>query len=147
MGSIPNEIENHCKAAVSDIKKEVRSRAYRASNALLNSAKLVLRGKRSGRMYRIPYTKKKYRASAPGEAPANRLGLFRESWSTNPYSSNSGTAAHACIESRQRVQGGQLLGELLENGHGNTAPRPYRQKVIDGAKDKIHAIFNEPYNK
>lgn len=138
------QIESRRKAATDSIKQQMRSRTYRASNELLNSAKLILRGRRSGRTYRIPYTKKSYRASAPGEAPANRLGTFRESWKTNPHTSDGGTVAHASIESRQRV-GGRLLGELLENGHGCTAARPYQQAVKDRALDKIKEIFDQPY--
>lgn len=137
-------IERRRKAATDSIKRQMQSRTYRASNELLNASKMVLRGRRSGRTYRIPYTKKHYRASAPGEAPANRLGMFRESWKPNPHSSEGGAVVHACIESRQKV-GGRLLGDLLENGHGNTAARPYQQAIKDRASDKVKRIFDEPY--
>ena len=65
------------EVTVKDIRSAVQNRTYRASNELRNAALHVLRGKRSGRLYRVPNTKQKYRASAPGEPPAARTGAFR----------------------------------------------------------------------
>lgn len=128
------------------LDKEVSQRTYRASNELRNSALYVLRGKRSGKIYPVPNTKKKYRASAPGEPPAVRTGVFRLSWGTHVHVEKKGVhfRAVAAIESRERA-GGHLLGEMLENGHGNTAPRPYKQRVIDRALPKIKEIYSKPY--
>lgn len=44
------------------------------SKAWGNASLYVLRGKRSGKVYRVPNTGKTYRASAPGEPPAVRSG-------------------------------------------------------------------------
>lgn len=128
------------------VDKEVSQRTYRASNELRNSALYILRGKRSGKMYNVPNTKKKYRASAPGEPPAVRTGAFRLSWGTHVHVEKSGVhfKAVAAIESRERA-GGRLLGEMLENGHRHMAPRPYKQKVIDRALPKIKEIYKKPY--
>ena len=44
------------------IQREVSQRAYRASNELRNASLYVLRGKRSGKIYKVPNTGKKYKA-------------------------------------------------------------------------------------
>lgn len=128
------------------VQKEVSQRAYRASNELRNAELYVLRGQRSGKKYRVPGTRRKYTASAPGESPAVRTGVFRLSWGTHVRVEKNGThfRAVSAIESKERA-GGRLLGEMLENGTGRIAPRPYKQKVIDRALPKIKAIYQKPY--
>ena len=128
------------------VQKEVSQRAYRASNELRNAELYVLRGQRSGKKYRVPGTRRKYTASAPGESPAVRTGVFRLSWGTHVHVEKNGThfRAVSAIESKERA-GGRLLGEMLENGTGRIAPRPYKQKVIDRALPKIQAIYQKPY--
>lgn len=142
---------------VENVEKQVKSRAYRASNELRNASLYVLRGTRSGRTYKVPAThgyrnakggvKGKsgvyYTASAPGEAPAVRTGIFRASWETNVTSkkSNGTYEVAAQIKSDLMTKGGDLIGELLENQKG----RHYKQAVIDRAMPKIQAIFDEPY--
>ena len=108
------------------VQKEVSQRAYRASNELRNAELYVLRGQRSGKKYRVPGTRRKYTASAPGESPAVRTGVFRLSWGTHVHVEKNGTHfwAVSAIESKERA-GGRLLGEMLENGTGRIAPRPY----------------------
>ncbi len=128
------------------VQKEVSQRAYRASNELRNAELYVLRGQRNGKKYRVPGTRRKYTASAPGESPAVRTGVFRLSWGTHVHVEKNGThfRAVSAIESKERA-GGRLLGEMLENGTGRIAPRPYKQKVIDRALPKIKAIYQKPY--
>lgn len=129
------------------VQKEVAQRTYRASNELRNASLYILRGKRSGRVYRVPNTKKTYKASAPGEPPAIRTGAFRLSWGTHVHVEKKGVhfRAVAAIESKERA-GGRLLGEMLENGTGRMQPRPYKQKVVDKALPKIKEIYSKPYN-
>lgn len=133
-------------ATLQGVQREIGQRAYRASNELRNAELYVLRGERSGRIYRVPNTKKKYRASAPGEVPAVRTGAFRLSWGTRVHVERKGTLYRAvsAIESKERA-GGRLLGEMLENGAGKTAPRPYKKKIIDRAMPKIKEIYGRPY--
>ena len=128
------------------VQKEVSQRAYRASNELRNAELYVLRGQRSGKKYRVPGTRRKYTASAPGESPAVRTGVFRLSWGTHVHVEKNGAhfRAVSAIESKERA-GGRRLGEMLENGTGRIAPRPYKQKVIDRALPKIKAISQKPY--
>ena len=134
------------EVTVKDIRSSVQNRAYKASNELRNASLFVLRGKRSGRIYRVPSTQRTYQASAPGEAPAVRTGAFRNSWRTNVHVEKQGavTRAIAAIESSERA-GGRLLGEMLENGTGKMKPRPYKQKIIDRALPRIREIYNQSY--
>jgi len=128
------------------IQKEVAQRTYRASNELRNASLFILRGERSGRVYRVPNTKQHYTASAPGEPPAVRTGVFRLSWGTHIHVEQNGKhyRAVSAIESKERA-GGHLLGEMLENGTSKMAPRPYKQKIIDRALPKIKEIYKKPY--
>lgn len=128
------------------VDKEVSQRTYRASNELRTAALYILRGQRNGTVYRVPHTSKHYTASAAGEPPAVRTGVFRLSWGTHVHVEKQGVhfKAVASIESGERA-GRRLLGEMLENGTGKMAPRPYKQKVIDKALPKIKEIYKKPY--
>jgi hypothetical protein len=150
------------------IGAETESRAYRASNELTNAIGFILRGQRSGRVYNVPgtgrvkynkrtktatITYRKYTASAPGEAPANRTGIFRLSWRRRNYVTNrngNDRVIHAVTESDYRVKsksGGSsyLLGEILENGLGRIEKRPFKQRTIDRAMPAVIRIYREPY--
>ena len=78
-------------------------------------------------------TYRHYTASAPGEPPAVRTGMFRLGWKQRSYAED--------------LANGHLLGEMLENGTSRMAPRPYQQRVIDRAMPKVLGIYNEPYFK
>lgn len=145
-GNASQAIGKVIASTLKGVQKEVSQRAYRASNELRNASLYVLRGARSGKTYRVPNTGKKYKASAPGEPPAVRTGTFRFSWGTHVHAEKNGShfRAVSSIESNERA-GGRLLGEMLENGHGSVAPRPYKQKVIDKALPKVKAIYKKPY--
>ena len=143
-----------------DIKHQLESRTYRASNELRNAALLVLRGQRSGRRYKVPGTykpqmdkatgKKKngryYTASAPGEPPAVRTGAFRLSWQTDPRYSGALNSYWARIKSDQRTDNGRFtLGEILEDGTSRMAPRPHHDRILQKAEPKVVKIYEEPY--
>ena len=148
--------------SVGDITTQVETkmigRSYRASNELRNSALYVLRGQRSGRIYRLPGvtyssrtgkvsgSKSYYRASAPGEPPAARTGLFRLSWRpvVKVTPSVNGLVTKARIESGKKV-GNYLLGNLLEGGTSNMAPRPYKKRIQERALVNIRKIYREKY--
>jgi hypothetical protein len=73
----------------------------------------ILTGARSGRIYQIPGTKKDYTASAPGEAPAVRLGDLRTSY-------------RFVIKKYEGLIGSPLAYALdLEKGTSHMAPRPH----------------------
>lgn len=163
MDDVSNQIESVCRDVALKISTGMKQRGYRAANELRNASQLVLRGQRSGRRYIVPgtgrmrYNKRNhtatisyrhYTASAPGEPPAVRTGTFRASWQAKTQSSGiiGNMSVRSYIESSARTDNGSyLLGEILENGTGKMAPRPYKEQIVDKAKGKIKKIYSEPY--
>ena len=102
----PKKASGRLKIAVDDTVKKVNleaaSRGMRAVNAIRNAELEVLSGKRSGRVYRKPYTKSHYTASAPGEPPARRTGNLRLNWNGTVESSSTGSGLRvtAVLESQ-----------------------------------------------
>lgn len=165
----PVPVDVAIEDAVEGIKKQVEARSYQAANELRNSALIILRGSRSGRVYKLPGTYGKrmskstkaligdyghklkggrlYRASAPGEPPAVRFGHFRQSW--QPTTRALFGSYIARIESDMRTDNGKyLLGEILEEGSpgGQMAPRPYQEKILEHAEPKVYRIYSAPYD-
>lgn len=156
-------IESIVREVNQKITQGMKARAYSASNELRNSSQKILRGQRSGREYIVPgtgrmtyykrkkiakITYKKYRASAPGEPPAVRTGVFRASWQTKTESEQSGNGltVKSMIESNVRTDNGKyLLGKILEEGTGRMAPRPYQEKIIQDALPRIKKIYKRQY--
>lgn len=133
--------------AVDKIKQQVEARSYDAANALRSSALEVLRGQRGGRTYRVPGKKVKYTASAPGEPPAARSGLFRISW--QPTALKNGDTYISRIESDRRTDNGRfVLGQILEEGTpgGQMAPRPHQERILNEAEPHIVKIYSAPYD-
>ena len=136
-------LEYVVKQITDSIKLQMESRAYRGSNELRTAALLVLRGQRSGRIYRVPGTKRSYQASAPGEPPAVRTGIFRLSWQPKSYVGFGSYISR--IETNYAVQNGHTLGDSLENGTSRMAPRPHHDRILEQAEPKIVRIYNQPY--
>lgn len=144
-------------------KKQMKSRGVRAANELRNSSQIVLRGQRHGRRYIVPgtgsvkyykrtktakITYRHYTASAPGEPPAVRTGVFRMSWQPRSYAVRQGAAyeVRAQAVSDAKTDGGNYnLSDLLENGTYKMAPRPHQERIIQKALPTIKKIYNEPY--
>lgn len=132
-------IEAIADQIVKEVPLQMASRSYRAANELRNSALTILRGQRGGRTYRVPGTKRYYTASAPGEPPAVRSGVFRNSW--QPYNYAFGNSFIS------RIKTGEKQADWLENGTpgGQMAPRPHHDRILDHAEPKIIRIYDEPY--
>lgn len=143
-----NNLEAEWDTIKAGIKQEMISRAYLGANELRNQAvDKVLKGRRSGRTYRVPMTKKHYRASAPGEPPAVRTGLFRMSW--HPEVTVEGQQGDLFIVKSEITNslrvGEHLLGEILEHGTTRMAPRPHHEKIQKAALPAIKRIYDRPY--
>lgn len=123
----------------------MKARGIRAANELRNASNLVLRGQRSGRIYKVPYTKNRYyQASAPGEAPAVRTGTLRASWVERSYGKKKGTVFEVNSDIHTNVK----YARYLEDGSGRgMSPRPYRRRVQEKAYPKIVRIYQEPYDR
>jgi len=148
---------------VKDIKKDINrqaaSRGVMAVNAIRNAELEVLKGQRSGKVYKKPGTHgaankvtrelraeyghklrggQLYRASAPGEAPARRTENLRLHWSGDvrcDNNSSGGVRVSAVLESQEKY------AAFLENGKG-MAPRPFVDKIKEKAVPEIKKIYN-----
>jgi HK97 gp10 family phage protein len=141
-GSAGSAIRATVKEQVTNINRKVVSRGVRAVNAIRNAELEVLKGQRSGRVYRKPYTKATYTASAPGEPPARRTGNLRMHWNGQVKSENAssgGVAVVAELESQESYAG------YLENGTSKMAARPFVEKIKEEATPEIQKIYSEPY--
>lgn len=142
----PKKASGRLKIAVDDtvkkVNREAASRGMRAVNAIRNAELEVLRGKRSGRVYRKPHTKSHYTASAPGEPPARRTGNLRLNWNGTVESSSTGSGLRvtAVLESQERYS------TYLENGTRRIAPRPFKQPISEKAMPEIERIYHEKYD-
>lgn len=123
---------------VKNVNQKVKSRATRVSNALRNAELEVLKGQRSGRIYRKPHSRAKYQASAPGEPPARRTGALRLNWTMGQESKGENQVT-AYIESNTPYAG------YLENGTSRMAARPYVEKIKEKAEPEIERIMSEQY--
>lgn len=142
----PKKASGRLKIAVDDtvkkVNQEAASRGTRAVNAIRNAELEVLRGKRSGRVYRKPHTKSHYTASAPGEPPARRTCNLRLNWNGTVESSSTGSGLRvtAVLESQERYS------TYLENGTRRMAPRPFKQPISEKAMPEIERIYHEKYD-
>lgn len=141
-GSAGSAIRATVKGQVAEINRKVISRGVRAVNAMRNAELEVLKGQRSGRVYRKPHSKATYTASAPGEPPARRTGDLRMHWNGQVKSegaSGGGVAIIAELESQESYAG------YLENGTSKMAARPFSDKIKEEAMPEIQRIYSEPY--
>ncbi|MCI8692629.1 MAG: hypothetical protein HFH91_07800 [Lachnospiraceae bacterium] len=142
-GNAGSAIRATVKEQVTNINRKVISRGVRAVNAIRNAELEVLKGQRSGRVYRKPYTKTAtYTASAPGEPPARRTGNLRMHWNGQVKSENAsggGVAIVAELESQESY------AARLEKGTAKMAPRPFVEKIKQEADPEIRKIYSEPY--
>jgi hypothetical protein len=95
----------------------------------------------AGRFYRVPGTGATYQASAPGQAPAEREGIYRESWKSTPAVSQ-GSRIIAGVFNDRTTESGEPLFPILEYGttDGKLAPRPHVGPGIERALPKIRAL-------
>ena len=146
--NISYQIESAAREIYAKVTLGMRARAYSAANELRNASQEVLRGQRHGRRYTLPGTKAKYTASAPGEPPAVRFGHFRQSWQaqTEVVGNGNNYSVRSYIQSSIRTDNGKyLLGQILEEGTGRMAPRPYKERIQQKALPKIIEIYKRPY--
>lgn len=128
---------------MADINRKVVSRGVQAVNAIRSAEKEVLKGKRSGKVYRKPYTKATYTASASGEPPALRTGNLRMHWNDDVKAreTSGGTEVIAVLES------GEKYASVLETGtkDGKLKPRPFVEKIKEEAMPEIKKIYSGLY--
>lgn len=141
-GKAGSAIRATVKEQVTNINRKVVSRGVRAVNAIRNAELEVLKGQRSGKVYRKPYSKATYTASAPGEPPARRTGNLRMHWNGQVKSENSSSGGVAIIA---ELESQEPYASYLENGTSKMAARPFTEKIKEKAEPEIKRIYSEPY--
>lgn len=134
-------IEKVVATSIDKVNKQVLSRAHRISNELRNSELQVMSGQRSGRIYRKPHSKATYQASAPGEPPAVRTGTLRRSF--NP--GVEGTPSGKSYTVKSFIKTDLKYATYLENGTSRTAPRPFKERILEKSEPRIKQIMSEPF--
>lgn len=165
--SVP-DISVEVAKKVTAIGKEMKSRAVRGSRALQKAEQRVLKGQRSGRVYKKPDTHGKraspatkkllgdyghrlrngqlYRASAPGEPPAARNGILRKSFQPVPRTYGGSSAFGGAASVYVAIETDTPYAGYLEYGTSKMAARTYAEKIKQEAEPEIKSIFGAPYN-
>ena len=141
-GSIGAQVKVKVNELTATVNRKVASRGTRTITVLRNAELRVLKGQRSGKRYRVQFSKRYYTASAPGEPPARRTGNLRLRWSGDLKTEHTGQneiKLTAILESDTKYAG------FLENGTSKMLPRPFVQKILNEAEPDVEKIFREPY--
>jgi hypothetical protein len=142
---------SHREEVVKSLKDAAAQRMLASVITVKNETTEMLSGQRHGRRYKVPTTGRGrvgegrsiagtgvwYTASAPGEAPANRLGGLRGS-----------------IDYKVHGEGQSLVGDVgtklkygapLEFGTLRMSARPWLRKSFEKAMDAILGIWGKPW--
>ncbi|MEH2960076.1 hypothetical protein [Candidatus Merdisoma sp. JLR.KK006] len=144
IGNVGSAVRATIKGQMEDVNRKVLSRGVRAVNALRNAELEVLKGQRSGKVYRKPFTKRAtYVASAPGEPPARQTGNLRLHW--NGQVKRGNTSGNG-IEVLAELESQEEYASMLENGTSKMAPRPFAEQIKEKAMPEIKKIYSEPFS-
>ena len=93
---------------------------------------------RTGNTYLVPSTKVPYTASAPGEPPAVREGIYRDSWQFSPAVREGSSIRARAFTALRTEDGKYLLGELLEYGTRRPMrPRPHVRPAFESVQPAV----------
>lgn len=127
----------HTKEVMHSMEQAASKRMFEAVNEVRNTVLETLSGHRSGRIYYVPGTKKKYTASAPGEPPAIATsGLFKS------IKTSVGGEGRKVIG---RVGTDQKHGKPLEFGTKFMAARPWLRISFEKALPKVKSILSRKW--
>jgi hypothetical protein len=135
VGSI--KFTSNLERVTAEIERELIRRAFDAANLVRNEWLEVLSGNRSGRVYRVPGTRRTYTASAPGEPPAVQFGDLRRSIHARPA----------------KLEGGVIVAEVgsslekalwLEMGTRKIKPRPHGSVAWNRAEPRVRELLAQP---
>ncbi len=135
--AIEIKLESNLAEVVAKMGDIAQKRMEEAVNKVRNTTLQTLSGPRTGRIYTIPGTHKKYTASSPGEPPAQRLGELRQSVSTLVVGRGA--------ELTGAVGTDKDYGMMLEYGTKSIAPRPWLRPSFEKAEAAIKAIFEREW--
>lgn len=128
-------LDNQIPTFMDAIEGKIEAQLRVASMLLEGKVKEKLSGQRSGRFYLVPGTAKRYRASAPLEAPAVRTGHLRSTYTS--FVEGSGYDAVGIVASPL------AYSVHLEYGTSKMAIRPHLRKTMYENKAEIEQIVGE----
>ena len=130
------ELKRNLNKVIDALDNIAGQRMAEACIHVQNKTKEKLSGKRTGRVYRVPGTKKTYTASAPGEPPAVMTGQLR-------------TSIKYRIVGDMKVTGevGSKLKKapMLEFGTKKMKPRPFLRPTFQEELPKIKEILSRKW--
>lgn len=135
-------VENSIGRFVKAFEEGTEENLLAAAMAWHGGIQKELTGSRSGRVYRVPGTKRKYTASAPGQAPARRTGRLAQAMKFQVKDNEGlvGIDASYSKVGKTRVRVADYA-TMLEKGTSKMKARPYiepaYQKNIDAIKDEL----------
>jgi hypothetical protein len=141
-------LESHIQEAVKMMKDGGLRLMKEAVNIVRTQTLETLSGSRSGRQYKIPGTQRYYTASAPGEAPAQRLGELRQHVSTDVQMEDGAPVGYVGVPLIETPKGDKEdIGTMLEKGTKKMAPRPWLEPSFEKAKDAVIKNFSKPWEE
>jgi len=117
------------------MEKEFEKRMLKASMRVHRELGTVLSGQRTGILYKVPGTKRMYRASKVGEPPASRLGHLRTSYKY--LVKGEGSKAEGYVGSPLPYS------HYLEYGTAKMAPRPHLKVAFQQSKEEVQNLFKD----
>lgn len=118
-----------------NMRRGIRKGFYAVGSQLNHTARSQMLEKKSGELYRVPGRRRKVRASAPGESPANRTKKLRRSLGFQVSGADS----------MQFGAGGRSSGveyaTYLEEGTPFMQPRPLLGNAVNANEATIQNLF------
>jgi hypothetical protein len=106
---------------------------------------LIRKGPKTGKLYRIAGRRRRHRASAPGEPPANLTGNLARSigFQINTVGDEMAFGTRSPDDPR----GGVEYGAFLDQGTRKIEPRPHVTKTVEDLDDRVETVLNEEIMK
>ncbi|MDH3325170.1 MAG: hypothetical protein OEM38_00470 [Gammaproteobacteria bacterium] len=138
-------IELQIRNAPENAARGVRRGFHRLGNLeVIHSRKLIRKGPKTGRLYRIKGRKRMHRASAPGQAPANLTGSLARSIGYNIYGNEMVFATRGDESGpKKQANGGVPYGNWLDGGTRRIKPRPFLSATANHFDNQAETIFND----
>lgn len=131
------------------IEAELERRAQPASQEIVAAAGRVLGKRGKGRRYRLPGSRRRYRASLPKEPPAKRTGALASSWYPQPVRtkrySQGITITKPAAQTRMDWLAKLLTKGAVRRRGGVLKHRPFKRRIKQSAMRKIRPIYRQPY--